>query len=247
MSRFFFSRFIPAFLAVICVVPLAGFARAEDGAAKFVQEYGNKAVSVITDSAMSDGEKEQALSGLIEEIVDFERLTRLVLGKYARRISEEEASRFANLYHDYMLLTYVPRFKSYSGESIVVTSSHEVKDNFFLVKTQFERPQKEPVLVDFRLYKNEEGQYSVLDIVGEGVSLVNTQRSEFGSVIERKGMDYLLGALEKKIARLQSATPTQRDEMLEEKVSEAPQEESQEAAQMELENEAQTAGGPASE
>ena len=53
------------------------------------------------------------------------------------------------------------------------------------------------VVVNYRLSKGPQG-YKVVDILVEGVSLLNTQRSEFASVVANKGLDYLIEALEKR-------------------------------------------------
>ena len=42
----------------------------------------------------------------------------------------------------------------------------------------------------------------MLDIVAEGVSLIETQRSEFGSAINNNGLDNFLDDLEKRVKEL---------------------------------------------
>ncbi|MFN7401899.1 MAG: ABC transporter substrate-binding protein, partial [Alphaproteobacteria bacterium] len=40
--------------------------------------------------------------------------------------------------------------------------------------------------------------FKLVDIVVEGVGLLTSQRSEFNSVVNQKGLDYLIEALKKK-------------------------------------------------
>jgi len=60
-----------------------------------------------------------------------------------------------------------------------------------LVQTQVIRPQGPPVLVDFRLQRNND-TWMVYDVVIEGVSLIINYRSNFGEEISRNGLDALI-------------------------------------------------------
>jgi phospholipid transport system substrate-binding protein len=55
-----------------------------------------------------------------------------------------------------------------------------------------------PIKVDWRVRELRDHSLVAIDVIVEGVSLVVTQRSEFGSVIERRGMDGLLSELRRR-------------------------------------------------
>jgi ABC-type transporter MlaC component len=42
----------------------------------------------------------------------------------------------------------------------------------------------------------------LVDVVGEGISMIATQRSDFGGLLSRKGVDYFNEKLEKKVNKL---------------------------------------------
>ena len=63
---------------------------------------------------------------------------------------------------------------------------------------------KPPVQVDYRVHPAEDGSLKVFDIIVEGVSLITTQRSEFGSVVQNQGIDALIREL---TARSQATAP----------------------------------------
>jgi phospholipid transport system substrate-binding protein len=60
-----------------------------------------------------------------------------------------------------------------------------------LVQTQVIRTQGPPVLVDFRLQRNND-TWMVYDVIIEGVSLIINYRSNFGEEISRNGLDALI-------------------------------------------------------
>jgi phospholipid transport system substrate-binding protein len=97
-----------------------------------------------------------------------------------------------------MINTYGPKFNNYDGKKFTVNSV-EKQSNFYLVKSEF-IPKNSDVVIffDFRVKENE-GSFSIVDFIAEGVSLIETQRSEFNSSINEEGMDKFLENLKKRI------------------------------------------------
>jgi phospholipid transport system substrate-binding protein len=54
--------------------------------------------------------------------------------------------------------------------------------------------------VDWRVRRNDAGAFRVIDISAEGVSLVVTQRSEVDEIVNRSGVDGLLGEMRRRLA-----------------------------------------------
>ena len=86
-----------------------------------------------------------------------------------------------------IVTTYVDRFEAYSNEDIVVTKAEAGSGRDFLVKSTISRPAGgHPVNVSWRVRVRDE-IFKIVDVVVEGVSMGQTQRSEFASVIRRNG------------------------------------------------------------
>ncbi|MGV2432156.1 MAG UNVERIFIED_CONTAM: ABC transporter substrate-binding protein [Rickettsiaceae bacterium] len=66
-----------------------------------------------------------------------------------------------------------------------------------MVKTHIVKNAGDPIRVDYLVYDNA-GNYKVRDIITEGISLVNSQRSEYNDVIENHGIEYLISELKKR-------------------------------------------------
>ena len=101
------------------------------------------------------------------------------------RASVAERSEYLGLFEDLIVNTYAIRFKSYSNEKIKLTGTAS-RGQTAIVKSVIERGSQQPVRVDWRV-TYPDGQYKIFDIVIEGVSMIQTQRSEFSSVIRRNG------------------------------------------------------------
>ena len=63
-----------------------------------------------------------------------------------------------------------------------------------MVKTNIVQPGGPPIKANWRV-RPLNGEYKIIDIMVEGVSMAVTQRSEFNAVVRRQGMRGLLQTL----------------------------------------------------
>lgn len=169
-----------------------------DEARDFIDGVGKKVVAVLGDGSIPDSAKETQLQALFRESVDVDWIGRFVLGKYWRTASQEQQQRYLEHYSGFLIKSYTSKFKEYTGsETYDILGSKTDDQGRTVVTMALVRPGEPKVMVDYKLRK-EEGALRVFDIVVEGVSLLNTQRSEFASVVSRKGLDYLIDQLQKR-------------------------------------------------
>lgn len=167
----------------------------------FVNDFGNKILQTASNKKYSVEVKRDQMVNLIDSVVDSEWVAKFVLAKNYRTATEAQRDRFKKLYREFMIRTYAPAFKGYDGENFEVLDSVQ-QGQYFMVKCFFIPKEGPKVNLGFRLKKNKTGSFSVLDIIAEGVSLIETQRSEFGSVISSKGLDDFLSDLEIRVNEL---------------------------------------------
>ena len=176
---------------------------------KFVQIIGDQIIDVAKDKSLSEFQKKQKIINIIDKSTDSKWIARFVLGKNHKTANEEQKKQFMSMYREFMINTYGPKFNSYDGKKFAVNSV-EKQSNFYLVKSEF-IPKNSDVAIffDFRIKENE-GNFFIVDFIAEGVSLIETQRSEFNSSINEEGMDKFLENLKKRIAslRLENGKPS---------------------------------------
>ncbi len=170
---------------------------------KFADNIANKIVEII-ESKKSESDQQEELIDLFEKYVDTEWMARFALGKYFRQLDSDQKKKYLEGYRDYVIYTYIPRFKEYTGERIKILSSLNQGDGEFIVKSSLKTSKtKNDILVDYRLKKNG-SSFKIIDIIGEGVSLITTQRSDFAAPISQKGLDFFLDRLDKKVQMLKN-------------------------------------------
>ena len=178
--------------------PLAAQTSAQ-GAAEFVRSLGNEAGALQSAAKTQAPEKRKAaLRDLVRRGFNLELTSQFVLGKYWNRATAKQRAQFQDLFTEYLLNSYARHLRAYRVETLSVVASHPVGRQDVLVETSIEGVEgaANPV---WRV-RAEAGQYKIIDVSIEGVSLALTQRREFAAVINRKGLDGLLDMLREKLA-----------------------------------------------
>ena len=170
---------------------------APDPAVRLVEDLGSQTAAVM--SAQTTAEKRQtALRSLIRKGFDLNLTSQFVLGKSWHRATEGQRAEFQDLFTRYLLNSYARHLTAFRAETLSVVSSHPVGDKDILVETSVQGTDGAAAPV-WRVRVADEG-YKIIDVTVDGVSLALTHRREFGSVINRTGLDGLLKLLRQKLA-----------------------------------------------
>lgn len=157
-------------------------------AEQFVGTNGARVLAILN-RPESKAAKEQAFRALIDQVVDVPRLTRFVLGKYARSITPDQYQRFATVFRTYAEGVYQSRIDDYHGEKFTVNGSVLNKPGDTIVTTTlFGGKMSTPTVVKWRVLGGA-GNYHVVDVQVAGVWLAITQQQDFVSTIDNAGGD----------------------------------------------------------
>ena len=171
---------------------------ASPAAAAFIQELGNNAIKELTDPAIPQPEREARFRRLLVDRFDMAAISKFVLGRYWRSTNETQRVQFQQLFVDFIVGSYSVRFSEYLGEGVKVTGTSAEDDGTILVQSKIDMPSSEDIRVDWRL-RSSGGNFAVVDVIVEGVSMDVTQRSEFTRIIrDRGGINGLIEALRTK-------------------------------------------------
>jgi phospholipid transport system substrate-binding protein len=170
----------------------------------FVNDLGNKIIKIASNKTYNLNQKRDQLIKLVDGVIDADWISKFVLGKNYRTATPEQKDKFKKLYREFMINTYSPKFTGYNGEKFSITSVNS-DNNYYTAKCIFYPKDAPNINLDFRVRKAQDNSsYMIFDIVAEGVSLIETQRSEFASVISQDGMDKFLVDLEERTKKLKA-------------------------------------------
>ena len=151
-----------------------------------------------------------SLSLLVDEILlphtDFERMSRLTMGKYWKQSSDSQRQQFVREFKALLIRTYATAIHRVSPEDIsYLPERNSGAPDKTVVRTEV-RPEGMAVMpVHYHMYRKN-GRWLVYDVRIEGVSLVANYRSTFGAEIKARGVEGLIGTLKKKNEQQLAAT-----------------------------------------
>ena len=172
------------------------------GPDELVRKTADDVISIIKqDKDIQAGDTNKIYKLAEEKILpnfDFERISRLVLGKAWRKATDKQKTEFKYEFKNLLLRTYAVALSKYKDQKIEYKPLRmKPTDEIVTVKTEIIQSGGQPIDVDYALAKQDDG-WLVIDIIIEGVSLVTNYRSQFASEIKKNGMDSLIIELAKK-------------------------------------------------
>lgn len=186
-------------LALLPLLVLPGSAQpTTDQAREMVRNVGDEVLTVLRDGSLPQAQKFERLVGVLDGPIDLDLVARLILGRHWRTATEQQQQEYLTLFRAFALDTLASRLHMYQGQEFTVTGARVVSDKDALVTSRILSNGRPPLDVDWRL-RDVEGQLVAIDVIVAGVSLIVTQRSEFGSVVERQGVEGLLNQLRQRV------------------------------------------------
>jgi phospholipid transport system substrate-binding protein len=183
----------------------AGAAPSAEAARGLIEEVSAEVLAILSDEALADRQKFDALVALLEGPIDLDLVARLILGRHWRTADDAQRRQYLALFREYALANLASKLHLYRGQSFEVTGAKVVSDKDALVTSRILSDGAPPLQVDWRLRQRDGAGLVTIDLIVEGVSLIVTLRSEFASVIERQGFDGLLTELRQRIAQTRQA------------------------------------------
>lgn len=166
-----------------------------------------KVIEVLADESMTTEQKKTTLDGYLDSCCDFATISKLVLAKNWKLFSDQQQGEFMGLFRKYLVATYGDNIENYAGETVEVLSGRKEARDDYTVMTKIARGGGQAdLLVDYRLRKSPSGEWKIIDVIAEGISMVANLRSQFQEVITQGGAEALLGKLREKTMSASSAS-----------------------------------------
>ena len=155
----------------------------------FVQSTVNRASKLLSDN-LSKEEKIEKLKLIAIDTVDIRGIGFYTLGPIRKTISDEQKSKYTELFEQYFLKSFSSRLAEYTNPEINVTGKEKLNDNYTIVNSTLEGTDDRPeIKIDWRIYTKIPDKPLIRDLIIEGLSLARTQKEEFNSVLQSNNGD----------------------------------------------------------
>ena len=177
------------FCAAILPVLIGGGrpANAASEAGEFLTSMTGRAIAQLTDESLPLPERKTRFRVLFRENFDVPAVGRFVLGRYWRRAKPEARDAFLSVFEEIMIQRFAPKFAGYAETSFEIIRVRALdKSGDFMISSKISPDDGEAFEIDWRV-RERDGHFKILDVIGEGISMALTLRSEYASAIKDSG------------------------------------------------------------
>jgi phospholipid transport system substrate-binding protein len=153
----------------------------------FVNTLSNTTLQQLS-GEQSDADRVAKLRPILDKYFDMPAISKYVLGGYWRKASPDQQKAFVAAFTDYISVSYGKRFGQYSGHKMDIKRVHDDGDGHATAFTIVQVAGEDPTRVDW-VIDTVDNSFHILDLRVEGLSLSDTHRQEFASVIQNNGGD----------------------------------------------------------
>ena len=156
----------------------------------FIVQLRDVSLEQLTDQSVAAEERRARFQTLLNEGFDVEAVSSFVLAKYWRQASDNERQMFKTVFSDVLTARFLPVFDLYQdGMDLSVDRVSEAggSGQVFDVFSTLKRPNEEPVKIAWRLLQRDGGNFKIVDVRVENLSMAITLRSEYTTQLQRNG------------------------------------------------------------
>jgi phospholipid transport system substrate-binding protein len=181
-----------------------GLMAATNGPAQVVHATTSQVLEVLRNQGLTKQQKQKQIEDIVYRQVDFATLSRLVLARNWRRLSAQQQNEFMEEFKRHLSITYGDNVDKYRNENVQITGDREEARGDWTVMTKVVGGSNgSDFVVNYRL-RQKNGEWKIIDIIIEGVSLVSNFRAQFQEIMANGGPERLLRLLKEKNAAHQS-------------------------------------------
>ncbi|MHA7857105.1 MAG: MlaC/ttg2D family ABC transporter substrate-binding protein [Henriciella sp.] len=171
---------------------------------EYVRTNANDVLASLNTPGLSAAERRVQFQTYMDEFTNLDAVARFVIGKYAKRFSDEEMEAYLETFRNYALVVYEFYFNEYRGRDVKVVGSTDRNARDSIVDTEIVRADGQELEVRWRVL-NRGGKYQVVDVAlnaeGNLIWLAIEQQAQFLSILDQNN-----GSSEALIAKINSMT-----------------------------------------
>lgn len=186
---------ILALLTLPAITP--AWASPGDEATAVAQKIVSGALSIVRDETLTLEQRRGQLQTIADETFDFGLMAKLALARTYKKLTPEQRTDFTLEFKRNLTLTYGSNLEGYSDEGLTIGNAREHKKGDVTVSSAVVGGKNDGASVDYRMRKVD-GEWKVIDVIVEGISLIKNYRAQVQDIVRSKGADQLIAQLREK-------------------------------------------------
>lgn len=168
----------------------------EEEAQVFVQEISDRAFEALKDVSLQGQERRARFRDILLDGVAIDYVAPFLLGRFYRSADKAQIEEYRRVFPDYIIGFYTDQLLKIGDEELQVVGTQPVGRSDVYVRSQLLRPDGgQPISADWRVKHTKSGSPKIIDLKIEGISVAETKKDEFASLIASKGFSAFLDEL----------------------------------------------------
>ncbi len=167
----------------------------------FIQALAAQAIEALDPATGTLQEREGRVRLLLSENLDLERMGRFALASNWKKAKPDQRMEYMKLFSEFVLSTYSRQLGGYTGQTLNVVGAEKLTKRDALVSTEIHQASGPPIAAAWRVRKFKNGDFKILDVVFEKLSMVQAQQEQFMSIASRDGVDGVIQMLRLKLTK----------------------------------------------
>lgn len=207
MTRF--TQWIVAAL-LLALLPVSAMALETDPASPeaIVRGVSKDVLEIINDNGQDPARQHTLADARLVPLADFNRMTALAVGRYWRSATPDQQQALTTEFRAMLVRTWVAVLSNHKGAQVDVKGARPGDSaDEQTVHSVVNQPGQQAIALDLN-FENTTAGWKVYDISVEGISFINSHRNQFGTVIQKDGVDGLIKQLAASNAKAASRNAT---------------------------------------
>ena len=154
-----------------------------------------KVFAALQEKGLEQQAKNNRIVDIVTPMFDFELMAKLSLGrKHWPGLSQDEKHRFTELFVKRLKTSYLKNFTLYTDEKVVYEPAVQVKNKVHVPTHLISKDKK--ISMVYKFFKDAE-DWKIYDLEIQGVSIIQSYRSQFNQILDSGTVEDLLLKLEK--------------------------------------------------
>jgi len=206
LSAAFFAPVVQGAAFLAPVVQGAALPAWAGGPTDRMKDTTDKIIAIVSDPAFKGPEKaeekKKSIRAVVDEVIDWEEMSRRSLGIHWQKRTDEEKREFVRLFSLLIEKTYRDKAEDYAGEKVNYVGE-KIDGDYAEVESRILTSKNTEIPVNYKMTKKQ-GKWWVYDIVIEGVSFVNNYRTQFNSILSSSSYPGLVKQLKAKTEKAEA-------------------------------------------
>ena len=179
------------------------FAQADGALTAPIGTLGNALLAVMRlEKQTPFPQRYNMLAPAVDQAFDLEDVLRVSVGSYWNGLPAAQQRKLLQAFRSFIIATYVSNFKSYDGQTFLISPTIRTVGADRVISTTLDKPQGDALRMDYVMHETPMG-WRVRDILLDGtISRVAVQRSDFASQLSQGDASRLIGSLDQKVSVL---------------------------------------------